>query len=69
MNQLEFTQKLKDFAIKERTNLIGIAPIERFKNAPPQHPPLSIFPHTKSVVVIGAAIPRGTKHEIEEGTS
>ena len=59
---------LKEFAKKVGADLIGIANIERFKEITPQYHPSSIFPETKSVVVIGKRITRGTLRGIEEGT-
>lgn len=41
-------------------DLVGIAPIERFKDLPPERHPSSIFPEAKTVVVLAQEIPRGT---------
>ncbi|HHV80484.1 MAG: hypothetical protein KBI34_00485 [Dictyoglomi bacterium] len=49
-------------------DLVGIAPIERFKDLPPERHPSSIFPEAKTVVVLAQEIPRGTFRGIEEGT-
>ncbi len=64
----EFTDLFKEFAKEKRADLIGIAPIERFADAPAEHHPCSIFPETKSVIVIGKRITRGTLRGMEEGT-
>lgn len=66
MNSL--TSDLKAFAKMHRIELLGIAPIERFDGLPPGHHPSSIFPETRSVLVIGKRIPRGALRGIEEGT-
>lgn len=47
---------------------IGIAPIERFSEAPPTMNPKSYFPDAKSVIVTVQRIPRGSYRGIEEGT-
>jgi len=62
------TEDVKNFAREIRVDLIGIADIERFNDIPPEHNPLSIFPETRSVIVIGRRIPRGALRGIEEGT-
>lgn len=47
---------------------IGIASIDRYKNAPPLFNPKNYFPGAKSVIVTVMRIPRGTLRGIEEGT-
>ncbi|NLF17125.1 MAG: hypothetical protein GX595_07695 [Lentisphaerae bacterium] len=66
MDQL--TRDFVAFAKEKRADLIGIAPIERFDDVPANHHPRSIFPETRSVVVIGKRITRGTLRGVEEGT-
>lgn len=66
MDQL--TQDFRKFATEKRVDLLGVAPIERFADVPPQHHPCSIFPETKSVVVLGKRITRGSLRGVEEGT-
>jgi len=56
------------FAKEKRADLLGIAPIERFDEVPPEHHPSSIFPETRSVIVLGKRITRGTLRGVEEGT-
>ncbi|MEK6646111.1 MAG: hypothetical protein AABY84_05505 [Candidatus Firestonebacteria bacterium] len=62
------TDKLKEYAKECRVDLVGIANIERFKDIPQKNNPSAIFPETKSVIVIGKRITRGTLRGIEEGT-
>ena len=62
-------EKLKRFAYSIGIDLIGIANIERFKNAPPRMNPANIFPEARTVIVVGFRIPRGTLRGIEEGTN
>ncbi|MCS7253116.1 MAG: hypothetical protein RMK18_02955 [Armatimonadota bacterium] len=64
----DLTSQLKSFADKHRVDLIGIAPIERFNDVPPEHHPASIFPEARSVLVIAKRIPRGALRGVEEGT-
>ncbi len=66
MDQL--TRDFVAFAREKRADLIGIAPIERFDGVPAEHHPRTIFPETRSVVVIGKRITRGTLRGVEEGT-
>ena len=61
------TKKLKEFA-RSRECILGVANIERFKDAPPMMSPISIFPEARSVIAIARRIPRGTLRGIEEGT-
>lgn len=61
-------EKLKEYALSKGLDLFGIASIERFKNAPARMHPSSIFPETKSVIVVGRRIIRGGWRGIEEGT-
>lgn len=48
--------------------IVGIANIERFKDAPQSMHPKNIFPDCKSVISIVQPIPRGTYRGITEGT-
>jgi len=64
----EFTKKLKEYDRKAGLDLLGIAPISRFKGIAKENHPASIFPEVKSVVVIGKRIARGALRGVEEGT-
>jgi epoxyqueuosine reductase len=57
-------QKAKELGL----DVVGIANVDRYKNAPPMMNPLSYFPECKSIVVTVMRIPRGTYRGIEEGT-
>lgn len=50
-------------------DLVGVAPVERFKEVPPERNPLSIFPECKSVIVLARRICRGSLRGVEEGTN
>ncbi len=59
---------VKNMAGKFGADLTGIASIERFRNVPENENPEQIFPETRSVIVIGRRIARGSLRGIEEGT-
>ncbi len=61
-------QMVKDYARKQGLDLVGIANIERFKDAPKRMHPASIFPGARSVIVVARRILRGNWRGIEEGT-
>jgi len=62
------TEKLKRQAKQAGVDLLGVAPIERFEGVPAEHHPASIFPETRTVVVVGKRIVRGALRGVEEGT-
>lgn len=66
---MDLTPELKRMARTFGADLIGIAPLERFAQEPPQRHPSSIFPGGKAVIVVGRRITRGTLRGIEEGTN
>ena len=64
---------IKDLALKiggggGGAEVVGIAPIERFANAPERMHPKNIFPDCRSVISIVQPIPRSTYRGITEGT-
>lgn len=63
------SEKLKQFAVeKVHVDALGVANVERFKDAPPDMHPLSIMPGCRSVVVFIKRILRGSYRGIDEGT-
>jgi epoxyqueuosine reductase len=63
------SKMVKDFALNVATvDMVGIANIERFKDAPPDMNPLNVMPRAKSVIVIANRILRGCYRGIDEGT-
>jgi epoxyqueuosine reductase len=56
---MTYTQKLKEFLLKQDIDYVGIAPVERFVNAPEGHRPGDILPGARSVISIGIKMNRG----------
>ena len=63
------SEAIKKFATETlRVDKVGIANIERFKDAPPDMSPFNIMPRAKSAVVFVNRILRGCYRGIDEGT-
>lgn len=62
------TESLREFAVSQGLDLLGVANIERFEGAPARMHPAAIFPEARSVIVVGKRILRGGWRGIEEGT-
>lgn len=63
------SESLKQYAIEKcKVDKIGVANIERFKDAPVDMSPLSIMPRAKSVIVFIRRVMRGCYRGIDEGT-
>jgi epoxyqueuosine reductase len=62
------TESLREFALAQGLDLLGVANIERFAGAPRSMHPATIFPEARSVIVVGKRILRGGWRGIEEGT-
>ena len=63
------SETLKEHAKEDLgIDMLGVANIERFKDAPLDMHPKSIMPNVRSVVVIGERILRGCYRGIDEGT-
>jgi len=63
------TNVMKEFAQEHGADLVGVAPIERFSEVPPEHNPAAIFPEAKSVLMLGRRVLRGALRGMEEGTN
>ncbi|MEM1562698.1 MAG: (4Fe-4S)-binding protein, partial [Candidatus Bathyarchaeia archaeon] len=61
------SEEVKNLARKLGADLVGVAPIERFKDVPAHMHPASILPEAKSIIVVGRQIVRGALRGIEEG--
>jgi epoxyqueuosine reductase len=62
------SEAVKEFGYAAGLDGVGIANIERLKDAPEQMQVANIFPECKSVIVTMRRIPRGVYRGIEEGT-
>ncbi len=61
--------EIKVLARRLGADLVGIAPVERFKDLPESTHPCTFAPETRSVIVVAHRIIRGAIRGIEEGTS
>ncbi len=61
-------QQIIETALSHGLDLVGVANIERFKDAPRRMHPADIFPEVRSVIVVARRILRGNWRGIEEGT-
>ena len=56
---IELTKKVKEVAKEAGAHLVGIAPLERFVQAPQGHRPEDLLKNAKSVISMACAIPYG----------
>ena len=59
---------IKQHAKAMGADLVGIASIDRFEDAPIQQDPRQIMPEAKSVIAVAFRVNRGSLRGIEEGT-
>ncbi|MEN6424560.1 MAG: 4Fe-4S binding protein [Phycisphaerales bacterium] len=59
---MRIEETIKSLAHNLGADLCGIAPVERFANAPPGFQPRDIFPQAQSVVVLAKRFPEGPFH-------
>ena len=64
---MNLTSEVKKIALEAGADLVGIASIDRFDNAPADLHPRTIFGHTQSVIALGCRMVRGALKVIEEG--
>jgi epoxyqueuosine reductase len=64
---MNLTTAVKKIALEAGADLVGIASIDRFDNAPADLHPRTIFGHTQSVIALGCRMVRGALKVIEEG--
>jgi epoxyqueuosine reductase len=67
MSLADLTSEVKQVALDAGADLVGIAPIGRFDNAPDDLHPRTIFGKTQSVIALGCRMLRGALKTIEEG--
>ena len=63
----DLTARVKETALNAGADLVGVASIDRFEQAPSDVHPRSIFSHTRSAIAIGCRMVRGALKTIEEG--
>ncbi len=64
----DFTHEFREHARSAGVDLLGIAPVDRFDGLAKEKHPCSIFPETRSVIVVGKRVTRGALRGVEEGT-
>lgn len=57
--KIQYSKELREFALVRGVEIVGFAPIGRFRNAPKGFHPRDIMPDTNSVIVIGKYFPLG----------
>lgn len=67
MSQHKLTERVRRAALESGAVLVGFAPIERFSEAPPEYHPHTIYPHTRTAVVVCLPQLRGALKAVEEG--
>jgi Pyruvate/2-oxoacid:ferredoxin oxidoreductase delta subunit len=60
------SEMVKKIAREAGADLVGIAPLSRLMDAPPETHPLNIYPKTKSVVVLAGRILEGSYKGVRE---
>ena len=63
----DLTAAVKSVALEAGADLVGVASIDRFDNAPKEYHPRGIFSKTNSVIALGCRMLRGALKTIEEG--
>ncbi|MHC4480522.1 MAG: 4Fe-4S binding protein [Planctomycetota bacterium] len=63
----DLTAEIKEVGLEAGADLVGVASIDRFDNAPAEVHPRSIFSHTQSVIALACRMVRGALKTIEEG--
>ena len=58
---MNLTKKVKDLALSNDMDYVGIAPVERFENAPQGHKPTDLLPGAESVVSMGIRLSVGVE--------
>lgn len=56
---MNLKEDLRALVTAENIDYFGVAPVERFRNAPSGHNPCDLLPKAKSVIVLGMRIPAG----------
>jgi len=65
--QSKLTKQIKELALSKGADLVGIAPISRFREAPENRHPCFYMPNAASVVVIAMRVPLGVLRTVAKG--
>lgn len=65
MNTETFKEELREFALKNGADMLGFANIDRFDIVPAEFHPRNIYPHVKTVVVMGIRVLRGLMESLD----
>jgi epoxyqueuosine reductase len=66
-NPEQWKDELRAYAQAQGIDMVGFAHIDRFANAPEEFHPRNIYPHAKTVVVLGIRVLRGLMESLDEG--
>jgi epoxyqueuosine reductase QueG len=66
MKNEKLTREVKELAYGKGADMVGVAPVDRFQEAPKGCHPLDIFPKCKSVISIGRRFVMGIIDELED---
>ncbi|MEM2393388.1 MAG: hypothetical protein QXG11_01025 [Candidatus Bathyarchaeia archaeon] len=64
---MNLASEVKEFAFSQDVDLVGIANVERFVDAPAGHRPADLLPKAKSVIVLGFRLPLGALEAAKRG--
>ncbi len=67
MESTKFKEELRSYALDQGIDMLGFANITRFENAPTEFHPRNIYPHVKTVVVLGIRVLRGLMESLDNG--
>ena len=64
---INLTEKIKELALQNDMDYVGIAPAERFENAPAEHRPWDLLPGAESVVSMSIKMFKGAQVAMSRG--
>jgi len=59
LRTVDLTKQIKGLVLASHLDYVGIAPLDRFSQAPPGHRPTDLLPGARSVIAIGIRMARG----------
>jgi ferredoxin len=69
VNAEQLTKEVKEYALEQGADVVGIGSMDRFEGAPLNEDPRTIMPEAKAIIGLGFRIHRGLLRGIEEGTN